>query len=269
MKKFLNLLSDELHRSRGFYFILLAGVVISQLLNALFLIFRTLQAEDSEAGYRGKLYVTSFFDDSSLYGLIIGGAIMALLLYSVLTWMREWYFQGKFIYRLLTLPGSRIWIPIAKLASIILMIGGLLFAQLILIWLIDALAGYFLPLTIYVDRPWFYQFAQSMPIIYLLMPMTVSTTFLLYGTGIGLLLMIFNAQIYFYSQQSSGSVKALLKISLYLILCFLYLFSLIWLTFFMNFLPQEIFWLLIGGVGVFIAFNSYILSYLMSNKISV
>src|SRR5699024_10017535 len=119
--------------------------------------------------------------------------------------------------------------------------------------------GYFLPLTIYVDRPWFYQFAQSMPIIYLLMPMTVSTTFLLYGTGIGLLLMIFNAQIYFYSQQSSGSVKALLKISLYLILCFLYLFSLIWLTFFMNFLPQEIFWLLIVGVGVFIAFNSYIL----------
>lgn len=269
MIKFLNLLNDELKRSRGFYLILVGSVIIGQLLNACLIIFSTLQTKNNETSFTRQLFLTSFFDDSPVFGLIIGGAIMALLMYSLLTWLREWYFQGNFIYRLLMLPGNRIWIPLAKLASILLMIGGLLFVQLVLIWVIDGLALSLLPATVYADIPWYYQLAQSMPIIYLLMPMTASTAFLQYGAGLAFLLVIFNSQIYFYSYQSTGRVKAILKVSAYLMLCLAYLVGLVWVTFFQQFLPGEMYWLLSIGIVICIVLNSFILSYLMSSKISV
>ena len=67
----------------------------------------------------------------SLYGTLMNASfwilapialsIVAMLLYSVLIWYREWMGRNSFIYRLLMLPTARRNIYFAKLTAIILL----------------------------------------------------------------------------------------------------------------------------------------------------
>src|SRR5699024_4771958 len=109
MKKFINLLSDELRRARVFYGIVIGLVVISQLVIAFFTIYRFNQ----DTQRHSMVTLGELIDFSGFYQLLLIAAVGLLAIYSAYTWAREWLGGSTFIIRLLTLPGNRFVIVLA------------------------------------------------------------------------------------------------------------------------------------------------------------
>src|SRR5699024_2551778 len=63
----------------------------------------------------------------------IGIGVAALLFYMFFIWYRDWFARNAFIYRLLTLPTSRMNVYFAKLTTIILTVIGLVAYQIAVI----------------------------------------------------------------------------------------------------------------------------------------
>lgn len=129
MNKFIRLLSFEMNRFMKF---LIPTFVIVALVQ-LFEIFRSIIGYKSEfdrlvatGGSLEQLPTFSAHDitGSGLYELSIMSIVLVFMFYSFFTWYREWLGKNTFIYRLLMLPTSRMYILLTK--SLVFLIGGLL-----------------------------------------------------------------------------------------------------------------------------------------------
>lgn len=207
MKKFINLLSDELKRARVFYFIVIGLVVVSQLVIVgikIYLFNRNI--EKYSAVSLGDLV-----DFSGFYQLLLMAAVGLLAIYSAYTWAREWLGGSVFIIRLLILPGNRFVLVLAKWASLMLMVGGVFFIQLLMIWLINFLGANFLTSNTYATIPWYYSYAQMMPMTQLFMPMTFGGGLLSFGViSLGIFI-VFSVMVTLLFKQAENKVKAVLS----------------------------------------------------------
>jgi hypothetical protein len=145
MKPYLKLVSYELLRIRRFYLALLAIVLLAQF-TGIFLYTHSFMNRVNETRERLAIseaeYVTKNIGFSSFYAytveslwfivpIAIAGA--ALLIYVFVIWYRDWFGRNTFIYRLLTLPASRIKVYLSKLSTIMLLILGTVAFQLMLL----------------------------------------------------------------------------------------------------------------------------------------
>lgn len=204
--KFLNLLTDELRRARIFYGLLMISVLLVQAFNIGNMIIRNRQTV--REGHPVALYLTDFFDSSGLYPMVIGGAAFALILYAVFIWLREWYFQGNYMYRLLILPGNRAPIAFAKVATILLLMSGLLLLQLgifyVTHWILQMVFQ-----DNYLGLGVLLQIAQQFTISYILFPLHPLTALFNYGFGICFLLVLMNNCILIFSYKGHGLLKTI------------------------------------------------------------
>lgn len=202
--KFLNLLTDELKRSRFFYFFLISGVVGLETLGVGYTLFSARQAlRDGNDVFHS---LNSLFDSSVYYGLIVGGAAFSLIIYAIFIWTKEWYFQGNYIYRLLILPGNRAPIAFAKVTAIIMLMAGVLMIQLVIFYVTNWIASAVLPDN-YLIQPVLLQLAQTMGISYTLLPLNPITTLLFYSFGLSFLMILMNNCILILSHRGHGLIK--------------------------------------------------------------
>lgn len=71
--------------------------------------------------------------------------IVALLIYSLFIWYRDWFGKNTFVYRLLMLPTQRLNILLSKVITIFLMVLGLVAFQILLLHLESSLIQMLLP----------------------------------------------------------------------------------------------------------------------------
>lgn len=268
MKKFLNLLTDELIRARSFYLSLLSALFILEFLLVLRSFINAASDLDLNPEPFSKISLVSIFLNSAGFSMILGGAILAMLIYCLYSWMREWVFQDKFIYRLLLLPGSRVTIAYAKLASVFLMIAGLILSQII-IFILTNLIGNLMP-DLYNIHPWYLTVAQSINSLYIMMPFNPTSTLIVYGLGLVFLLVFFNICIIFFSYRSHGFMKTIVFSSLLTIGHIIaYTLILMMLLQYLTLTSSEL-------IGIFIVLNLlvmfldfWLMHYLMNRYISV
>lgn len=213
--KLLNLLTDELKRARIFYSLLVVSVILLEGSNISikFWTFNRLIRYSDEA----VLSLGDFFDYSSEYMMIVGGSAMALLIYAVFTWIRDWYFQGSFIYRLLNLPGNRAPIAFAKVGAILMLMAGLLVLQVALFYLTDWLASAFFA-SRYIANPVLVSLAQDFSFSNVLIPSHPLTALLTFGFGTSFLLILMNLCIIIFSFKGHGLLKTATIIIGYILL---------------------------------------------------
>lgn len=266
MSKFLNLLTDELRRAKWFYLALIIGVAVLELSLVAVNLINALQPGSV---LTSKLNLHQIFS-SSLFPLIIGGVVIAMLLYCLYTWLREWAAHDKFIYRLLLLPGSRVSIAYAKLASILLMIAGLVLVQ-IAVFSLTNFIGSLLP-QVFTVQPWYAVISQgySLSLLYMIMPLTPAAAILGYGFGLNFLTAFFNLCILFFSFRSHGYLKTFMNTAGVIIVnvlsysaAFFILFSWAHFTAFETFLYIKLVHIIIG------LFNLWVMHFLMNRYISV
>ncbi|MCW6659034.1 hypothetical protein NHG25_00885 [Aerococcaceae bacterium NML191292] len=133
MQKFKQLCVHEMNRAKKFYLSVIATVFSVELIFIIWQVIRYIEERHHLELYEDmpKFNVDYILSHSMVFAMVVGAAIAAMKLYAFYTWIREWRFQGNFIYRLLLLPGKRVTIAYAKLASLMLMIFGLLALQVV------------------------------------------------------------------------------------------------------------------------------------------
>lgn len=265
MNKFLMLLSDELRRAKGFYIFLLAFAVVGELVALVLALVKQFQIDPM--GLNNKVDIVTVLDQSMLTVLVIGGVVLAMVVYSIYTWLREWRLEGAYIYRLLSLPGSRMSVYMAKLFSILLMVAGLLLVQVLMLPLIN-LIGSFFP-RIFRVIAWPQAWVHALNLVYLLVPVGITMGIYYYSAGINFLVSLFNLCIIIGSKKSHGWRKTLLLGGLYFMVFVLLQLAIVMTVVWMPLLQSESSCFFIVAQALMIALNLAGAKYLMNNYISI
>lgn len=127
----LKLISWELDRVKKSYLILV-GILLALQFGWLgaFLLRQTATYEEMRLeGMTG--YTVSFLNyiGSTIYILSVGVAIVAMIVFSVWIWYRDFQGRGTFMMRLLTIPTARVELFIAKFVTVMMLIFGLFAIQ--------------------------------------------------------------------------------------------------------------------------------------------
>lgn len=218
MKKFWHLTQDECQRNAGLLGLLLALQIGLQVIGWVQRYLRFRSSPDQFA-----LGLDQLFDTSIVYNITVAIIVATLLGFCVYTWVREWRFEGRLIYRLMLLPGSRMSVVWAKLAAIFLMIMAILTVQVLLIilaaWLFNLiLAPYHIALY-----PWYYFFSNAQASTPLLFPASPVSFFLTYFMGSSVILALFFGSLYYLNRRQlwqlvPASLPVVVVVSAYLYL---------------------------------------------------
>lgn len=163
MKKFKDLLSFELERIKKGYFVLVGTIIGMEILSVVMTAnnylhrFESFQRETQGnmidfLEYWGPIdfyhvQMHTLFDFSIILGIIWLGT------YALAIWYRDWYGKNNLSYRLLSLPGSRMSVFFAKLATILFLIAGLLAVQVILLEIGESLLKLLIPSELFQSLP--------------------------------------------------------------------------------------------------------------------
>ncbi len=278
MKRLVKLLNWEINRFAKFFAVLCLVTLLSQFIG-LILYVRNFMNQVNEvlqinamtmSGYIAHHYLSANFlaySGTLWFDAPIGLGVATLLLYVFLIWYREWGGKGTFIYRLLMLPTARMNVYMAKLATILLFVLGLVaFQALILIpeiHFFNAMIPSGLRINISLD-PIQYQST----LLTLLLPRYLVEWFLYYGAGLMVVVVIFTAIL----MERSFKLKGIALGVLYGIVAGFVFFLpvLISTTWYPNyFYPSEVVKMEII-VGIFIISGSlWISSYLLRKRITL
>ncbi|MDO4669865.1 MAG: hypothetical protein Q4A67_00150 [Aerococcus sp.] len=220
MHKFFHLLSDELVRARHYYLGVVLFVLIAEIINLIFKLGFSLR--DPITRNMNPFDFNLLFPSSSLFILTVVAAAMAMLIYAIISWQGESTGKARFIYRLLTLPGSRFTIPLSKIASVLLMVFGLLALQLLIFGVAHYLCRIFFAET-YVTPTLAAGLAQmdaTNTVASLALPMSFPQFLINYGWGMNFLFLLFNVMMLTDSFDLSGWLKKLGYPLLYTLLIF-------------------------------------------------
>lgn|SRR5699024_10225055 len=143
MRKGSKLIFFEFNRVSKMYFILLAGMLISQVLGFYVM----------SKGYMSNVYhhlhdygftvssihekVGIFTPEKVIQSIWVAGPLLicmgAMLAYTFLIWYRDWYGPHSFVFRLLMLPVDRLYIFLGKAISLLIMVTGIIAFQLFIL----------------------------------------------------------------------------------------------------------------------------------------
>lgn len=143
--------------------------------------------------------------------ILIG--VTALLFYTFFIWYRDWFAKSTFIYRLLTLPTSRMNIYFAKLTTIMLLTFGLTAFQLILLVIENKIVQFIVPKVYRIDLSITQTIVHS-EYLNAILPTDFIAFILYYGLGLVFTIVIFTAILFERSYKLIGSIIGALYVAL-------------------------------------------------------
>lgn len=271
MTKLLNLITDELKRAKVFYFLLMAFVLVTEGIMVLGNVRTSYMAIASGNTSDYPFPITnlaSAFDNSMAFTMIIGATGFALLAYSVFSWIRDWHFQGNFIYRLLALPGNRAPIAYAKLISTLIMMAGILILQLVVFYVANVAFSIMFPDS-YTTIPVLIQLATKMQTSLVLFPPYPGQTFLTYGGGLWFLFTLMNSMIILLSAKGYTWTRTLLTIVIYWVVSIALVYLMGFSTLTMPLTATEGTIIVLVLIYAANMINGYMMSWLMNHYVSI
>ncbi len=276
MKNYLKLVHFEVNRFFKMYLIVVGLVIVSQLIGAvveskeyLKNIKRTLLREQYsfseylQEGYQAEPF--SQFLNSGWVILSVFMCVVILMLYVFFIWYREWFAKNTFIYRLLTLPTSRLTIYFAKLTAIMLLVFGFIALQIILLPIEHQLVYWIIPADYRIDI----LLTEAFNFVSLggLYPSTFIEFILLYGIGLMFVAVLFTAILF----ERSYRLKGIFFAIVYSVLSCVVFISPVVLHFVSEgyFYPLEILSLLLVTGAIVLGCAIWLATYLLKYKITV
>lgn len=276
MKNYLKLVHFEVNRFFKLYLIMIGLVIVSQLVGVFFQSKSYLEhtkrtmhqnqysfSEFLQDGYSGDPF--SQYLNSGWVILSVFMCAVILMLYVFFIWYRDWFAKNTFIYRLLTLPISRLAIYFAKLSAILLLVFGFIAVQIILLPIELQMMKWLIPVEYRIDFVFSdLLYLGSLSILY---PPTIIEFILVYGTGLVLVAVLFTAILLERSYRLKGVFFAIL----YSILSGAIFISPAILHFVTKgyFYPLEILSLLMMTGSIVLGCAVWLASYLLKHKITV
>lgn len=217
MQKFIQLTIDEYNRNKSFNLIFIGLLTMLEIIMIVIYSFNKIDNPNYD------LTLSNFFYDNNLFFIIIGAGVIGILIFTWYSWYREWMLQGRHIYRLMTLPGSRIPIAWSKWAAISLMVMTMIAWQSLIMIVFDFL---FKTLVNNYQSVGFKNDlvfnASALNLIIPANPLAMIQNFSVFSL---ILFMISNAQIIFLSYKSKSKFKAFGWTLLYLMIASLLLIA--------------------------------------------
>lgn len=226
MNRYLKLVNFELSRFSRLYYTLIALIVVVQLIPFLYFVNRykkevTNHMNLGETNERilqvldGKYSLLQVIESFSFnFSLMLGIAVLGIYVFFI--WYRDWFLKNAFVYRLLTLPTSRLNVFLAKLTTIVLLVLGLVVLQYGLLYFENAMIQVLVPLDFRSDLN-VYQAIESSH-LEILLPSSLLQFFLNYGIGIVTVCVIFTAILFERSFKKIGIVYGVLYVGVALLL---------------------------------------------------
>ena len=203
MKKLFMLIDDELKRNLPMMLICVIFLILGEIITVIKNVYQIQQNNHLETfGLKQVLL------DSNMFHIVLSMGMLFILLFSIFTWIREWNLKGRFIYRLMMLPGDKAFIGIAKWISMLLMTGILIFIQILMFIGLDTL------LNVFVNEytpDWMMSYMTSSGILTYIIPYNLSNYAYLMLIVSLIVLIIFNVVLLYFSLPS---MKVILKIIL-------------------------------------------------------
>ena len=201
MKKLFNLFIDEFNRNK--FFILIFMGLLTSLEIVMMIIYSLNKINNSNY----ELSLSTYFYDNKLFYIILGVGMVGILIFTWYSWYREWMLQGRHIYRLMTLPGSRIPIAWSKWAAILLTVVTMIAWQALIMIIFD------FTFDTFVDNYHSIGFKNDLAFnaggLNLLIPVNVLSLLESLSIFSLVILVISNCQILFLSYKSQSTFKAI------------------------------------------------------------
>lgn len=218
MKNYLKLVNFEFNRCVKLYAVLIGVTIVSQII-AVIATSREYLSQVNESIYKNDMLKADFLNEtgemsmfwvvnSSWFLVPILICMTAVLFYSFYIWYVEWMGKNTFIYRLLTLPASRMTVFWSKLTTIALMIFGLVSVQLFLLVVDSQLLKMLVSNEFRIDLS-LQQISQLSYFLSFLIPRSILTFFTFYGIGFMLLVLVFTSILFERSFRFKGIMLGL------------------------------------------------------------
>lgn len=193
-------------------------------------------------------------------------SIATLVIYVFFIWYRDWLGKNTFIYRLLMLPTERINVYLAKATTILLLVLGLVAAQLLFIFIEIQVMQWLVPAEFRLDHT-VRQITFSYDLI-IFFPTTFTEFLIYYGGGMVAVCLIFTGILFERSYRLKGVFYGILYCIVSLVILFAPLFV---DTFLLNnyFYPLELLAIEIVMALLILACAIWTGHYLLKNKIRV
>ncbi|GGJ89063.1 hypothetical protein GCM10007063_09630 [Lentibacillus kapialis] len=204
MNRFVKLLNFELSRFMKIYLVLIALTIIVQVVGVI-VTANSYMAEANKMIYEEGLSQAQFIQQYRSMSFLrfarslwfmgpIAVCAAALLFYIFMIWYRDWFGKNTFIYRLLMLPTARINVYLAKAASIVLMVLGLVSVQLIILPLENSVLKWLVPIDFRSDMT--VEQVVGWDYLSILIPQTFTEFILYYGAGFMAVSVLFTAILF-------------------------------------------------------------------------
>lgn len=226
MNRYLKLVNFELGRFNRLYYTLIALIVVVQLIPFLYFVngYKKEVVHHIKLGETNEIILQILDGKYSLirviesfsfnFSLMLGIAILGIYVFFI--WYRDWFLKNAFVYRLLTLPTSRLNVFLAKLTTIVLLVLGLVVLQYGLLYFENAMIQVLVPLDFRSDLN-VYQAIESSH-LEILLPSSLLQFFLNYGVGIVTVCVIFTAILIERSFRKIGIVYGVLYVGIAFVL---------------------------------------------------
>lgn len=272
MKNYLKLVNFEWNRFAKLFGGLLLIIFIAQLGMTIFfsiIFIRSAPKHSAQAIANLESYdkfsllniVDSFW---FLCTMIVG--LVSLVFYLFFIWYRDWFARTSFVYRLLTLPTSRMNVFFAKLTTVMLSVFGLLAIQLIFLKVYEVVAKLIVPLS-YRNDVSLFDLVRSSLYLEFFYPGDVYQFLMKYGLGLVSVILLFTLILIERSFRWIGIAYATLYFILSVIIALLPLI----LDYVTGewFFVQELVWMEIGLLSILTVVSLFFSQYLLNRKVSV
>ena len=200
MKKLFMLINDELKRNLPVMSMCVFFLILGEIITVIKNVYQIHQDKSLEVfGLKQVLL------DSGIFHIVLSMGMLFILLFSIFTWIREWNLKGRFIYRLMMLPGDKAFIGIAKWISMLLMTGILIFIQIVTFIVMDMVLNLFVKEYI---AGWMISYLSSSGILTFIVPYNLTNYLMLMLIVSIVILIIFNVILLYFSLPS---MKVILK----------------------------------------------------------
>lgn len=279
MISYLKLLHHELTRVRRFYLFTLILILTAQTAGLL-MYANNVNRDFENTAFRGTIvteaeYARDYgfaslykYTENSIWFLApIALAAAAMGIYILVIWYRDWFGRNPFVYRLLTLPVSRMNIFWAKLSTVLLLVLGLIGFEMLTLPLQRGLLASQVSDALRADHS-LADTVMHHPLLKIVAPVHFSDFLFFYGVGATAVTVIFTAVLLERSYRLKGVVWGILYFlaALGLFMLPLYLF----LEAFPSFLfPHEVIGVQLVTISGIAAASCVFSSYLIKHKVMV
>lgn len=275
MNRFMKLVNFEFNRFLKLYLVLIGITILSQIIGVIVesLLYLNRRSKfsynelvpKSESIEYAKMSFLDIYRTAWFMGPIVV-CLVTLLIYVFFIWYRDWLGKNTFSYRLFMLPTARIHVYLAKAATILLYVLGLVALQLLLLPVETQVLQWMVPSEFRTDFS--VREIMNIPDLKILFPNSFIEFVLYYGAGIAAVCIVFTAILFERSFRIKGILYGLLYCATSILI---FLAPVLVNTFILRnyFYPTELFFMeLLAGLLVF-ACAIWIGNFLIKNKVRV